>query len=682
MLPLAVILVIGVFAQQTFADEPEAIVGGQPAALGEFPWQVSLNVNGRHVCGGSIIAPNKILTAAHCIKGVVSPPYNNLRIVTGTVVATQGQSYAVQGVRLHPQYVDSVSQSWVNDIAVITLAGSITYNQNQRNIPLATSPPAPGTLCTLSGWGLTSANGRLSPNLLKMNQAIVSKSTCQNAHRGQPIYDSHLCALNQRGIGACQGDSGGPFVCNGQQYGVTSWVLPCAVGVPDAYTSVYHHLNFIRSSSARRCYSHFPFRLSLRSFADMLSLAVIFVIGVFAQQTFADEPEAIVGGTAAAPGEFPWQCSLQQYGQHICGCSIIAPNKILTAAHCVHGIFSPPYSNCRVVTGTINVNQGQSHTVKSIRVHPQYVDDVRESWVNDVAVITLTASIQYNQYQKSVPLANSAPVPGTQCTLSGWGLTSANGRSPTNLLKMHQAIISHAQCKEEYRGSKIYESHLCAYNKRGIGACQGDSGGPFVCNGVQYGITSWVLPCAVGAPDAYTSVYHHLAFIRSSYSHLLFQHSLHPSASMLSFAVIFVVGVFAQQTFADEPEAIVGGTPAAPNEFPWQCSLQQNGQHICGCSIIGPKKILTAAHCVKDIFYPPYSDCSIKTGSINVKQGQSHTVKSIRIHPQYVDSVLESWVNDVAVITLNKAIQYNAQQSAILLADSPPVAGTRCTLSG
>lgn len=58
--------------------------------------------------------------------------------------------------------------------------------------------------CTLSGWGLTRAGGSPSLNLLKMNQAIISKSTCQNAHRGQPIYDSHLCAYNQRGIGACQ----------------------------------------------------------------------------------------------------------------------------------------------------------------------------------------------------------------------------------------------------------------------------------------------------------------------------------------------------------------------------------------------------------------------------------------------------------------------------------------------
>lgn len=111
-------------------------------------------------------------------------------------------------------------------------------------------------------------------------------------------------------------------------------------------------------------------------------------------ETFADEPEAIVGGTPAMPGEFPHQISLQQYGSHICGGSIIGPNKILTAAHCVVGIFAPPYSSCQVVTGTTKHNQGgQTYKVKSIRVHPNYKDSVYQSWENDIAVITVSPTL-------------------------------------------------------------------------------------------------------------------------------------------------------------------------------------------------------------------------------------------------------------------------------------------------
>ena len=248
MLPLAIFLCVGVLAQQTFADEPEAIVGGTPAALGEFPWQVSLNVNGGHICGGSIIAPTKILTAAHCVDGLVRPPYSNFRIVTGTIDSSKGQFHNVQSVRVHPSYTGQQRDAWRNDVAVITLQRPIQYNQNQSPIALTDSQPAPGTLCTLSGWGKTSANGPLARTLLKMNQSVISLSQCQQRHRGMPLDNSHLCALNRRGIGACQGDSGGPLIANGKQVGITSWVVPCAAGEPDAYANVFSLRSFILSS--------------------------------------------------------------------------------------------------------------------------------------------------------------------------------------------------------------------------------------------------------------------------------------------------------------------------------------------------------------------------------------------------------------------------------------------------
>jgi secreted trypsin-like serine protease len=248
MLPLAIFLLVGVFTQQTFADEPEAIVGGTPAVVGEFPWQVSLNLNGGHMCGGSIVAPTKILTAAHCVHGSVRAPYNNFRILTGTIDPTRGQFHRVRNVRVHPNYSDSQRNAWVNDIAVITLESPIQYNQYQSPIALADSLPAPGTLTTLSGWGMTSATGPAARTLLKMNQSIVSLSDCQQSHYGMPLTNSHLCAYNRRGIGACMGDSGGPLIATGKQVGVVSWSSPCAVGVPDVYTSVYQHRSFIQSS--------------------------------------------------------------------------------------------------------------------------------------------------------------------------------------------------------------------------------------------------------------------------------------------------------------------------------------------------------------------------------------------------------------------------------------------------
>ncbi|KAL6428328.1 hypothetical protein ACFW04_008549 [Cataglyphis niger] len=245
MLPLAIFLFVGVLAP-TFADEPEAIVGGTPAAPGEFPYQVSLNYQGSHVCGGSIIAPTKILTAAHCVDFIRN--VNLLLIKTGSIYSSSGEVHAVKYIRMHPSYDGQQSSAWKCDVAVITLKTSIQYNQYQSPIALADSVPAPGTLATLSGWGLTSATGSPARTLLKMNQNVVSLAQCQQSHYGATLTNTHLCAYNRRGIGACMGDSGGPLVANGKQIGVVSWSQPCAVGVPDVYTNVKQHLYFIQSS--------------------------------------------------------------------------------------------------------------------------------------------------------------------------------------------------------------------------------------------------------------------------------------------------------------------------------------------------------------------------------------------------------------------------------------------------
>lgn len=105
---------------ETFAEEPEAIVGGQPAKLGEFPHQVSLREDGSHICGGSIIAPTKILTAAHCVEGTLS--LRSLKIATGTTQLNGGELHSVAKIVMHPEYSDRVEDAWKNDVAVITVS--------------------------------------------------------------------------------------------------------------------------------------------------------------------------------------------------------------------------------------------------------------------------------------------------------------------------------------------------------------------------------------------------------------------------------------------------------------------------------------------------------------------------------------------------------------------------------
>ncbi|KYN01119.1 Chymotrypsin-1, partial [Cyphomyrmex costatus] len=126
----------------------------------------------------------------------------------------------------------------------------------------------------------------------------------------------------------------------------------------------------------------------------------------------------------------------------------------------------------------------------------------------------LAKPIEYNQFQKPIPLTKFKPLPGQICTLSGWGTIRDNGPLPSILQKMNQVVVSSYQCQDRHFDVPISTTHLCTLNRSGIGACGGDSGGPLISDGVQIGVTSFGMsPCAHGYPDVFTDVYSHRNFI-------------------------------------------------------------------------------------------------------------------------------------------------------------------------
>ncbi|XP_014598200.1 PREDICTED: chymotrypsin-1 [Polistes canadensis] len=229
-----------------FAEPPERVVGGTRAAIGEFPYQVSIRIGNQHTCGGSIISSRHILTAAHCVNNWGGAPNNFYTVVSGTnSLSNGGEVHGISSVSVHPNYIGTQETSWINDVAVITLRSPISFNRLQSAIPLVDTEVPNGSLLNLSGWGKISTNGPLSNALLKTYLFAEDYAVCQQEHT-IPIYPSQICALNRVGIGACQGDSGGPLTYNGKIAGIVSWVIPCARGVPDVFTKVSAHLNFIK----------------------------------------------------------------------------------------------------------------------------------------------------------------------------------------------------------------------------------------------------------------------------------------------------------------------------------------------------------------------------------------------------------------------------------------------------
>lgn len=234
-------------------DFDPRIVNGEDAKLGEIPFQVSLQSTSSksHFCGGSVIGPNYVLTAAHC---VVNRAPNALQVVVGTVRwADQTNVHQVEKVITHESY--KVSDSYVNDIALLKTKTPFKMGKYISTVPLpnANEPVPAKSPAVVSGWGTLSVGGQIPNTLQKAKLEITDQNTCKNAYKSMRmnIYDSHICASDPKATrGACNGDSGGPLVVNGKVVGVVSWSYSCALAkYPTVYTRVASHIAWIKKNA-------------------------------------------------------------------------------------------------------------------------------------------------------------------------------------------------------------------------------------------------------------------------------------------------------------------------------------------------------------------------------------------------------------------------------------------------
>ncbi|KAK6166001.1 hypothetical protein SNE40_022799 [Patella caerulea] len=239
----------------------------------------------------------------------------------------------------------------------------------------------------------------------------------------------------------------------------------------------------------------------------------------------ASEPsQRIVGGSDAYAGQFPWQVSLQRSSgsswSHICGGSLIATNRVLTAAHCVTATSPGSY---RVVLGNHRLNNvdGTEQTIyiSSIVNHPNYNGNAA-GYPNDISVLRLSSNA--NTGSSAVSIIGLAPsgssFAGQTCTISGWGRTSGTSSLPNILQHVAMGKISNSDCSSRWSGisgATINSGHICVYQS-GRSACNGDSGGPMICNNMLAGVTSWgISGCSGNYPSVYTRVSQYVSWINS-----------------------------------------------------------------------------------------------------------------------------------------------------------------------
>ncbi|XP_070494752.1 transmembrane protease serine 9-like [Chironomus tepperi] len=622
------------------------VLNGEKAGVGEFPFQVALGYESQSGldwsfrCGGSLIADDVVLTAAHCVNREKDQP-TIIRLgrtsldLTDEYDETEAQDIDIDTIEIHPNYTRSTRH---NDIALIKLRSPVEFSDSVSTICLSSTDDIKSNEFTVTGFGrISTDNFKKSDWLLKGRVTEYPLEKCKKKYEENQsrfkIVDSQFCAISDEGVDTCDGDSGGPL---------------------------FYEKNNIR-------YLHGRVKID----------------------------DHIINGGKAEVAEFPFQVALGYFEKKQnkllfdCGGSLIADDIVLTAAHCVNKKGKQPIM-VRIGRTSLDLDdeddesKHQDIKIKAIEIHPNYRTQIKH---NDIAIIKLEKPFSPSDSVGTICLASKdAP---KDFIVTGFGTISTNTNKRSDwLLKGKVRESPHDKCKSDFAiRFEIIDSQMCALGGKGVDACEGDSGGPlfYEKNNINYlyGITSYGLGCGF-LPGVYTKVTRYLDWIEKceGVGKVMICCPTHPQPLQPSSLVIKAPTKFQKALCKNDrnrmkiDDHIINGEKAGVAEFPFQVALgyvekkQNKLQFDCGGSLIADDIVLTAAHCVKiKNNQPIIVRIGRTTLDLNDEDDESKhqdiKIKAIEIHPNHRTQTKH---NDIAIIKLEKPFSPSDSVGTICLA--------------
>uniref|UniRef100_A0A3P8UTA4 Ovochymase 1 n=1 Tax=Cynoglossus semilaevis TaxID=244447 RepID=A0A3P8UTA4_CYNSE len=487
--------IAGIRNIQPEQEEESRIIGGQEAIPFSWPWQASLSFASMPACGGAIISPQWVVSAAHCFKRFKKASYWTVVAGKHDIDAQKEEGQQMMGVAAILPHHGYNSRTKENDIALVKLQQPLAFSRSVRPITIWTSALPVFRECTITGWGSTRENGPRINRLQEVNVTVLPPDVCNRYYTGR-IRSSMFCAGNEKGgVDACQGDSGGPLSCyTGNKFelaGLVSWGVGCGRKKrPGVYTKLDIH-TFPVTSPEETCGRQQSPGCSPPGLASL---------------SVTSGGQVIMNNvTESCPFFWPWQVSLQSNGRHFCSGVLVHQHWVLTAKHC-------------------NVNKEDVavlgiHDLQFLSTQTVPVDDVINLPLEtgfppkpDLSLLHLSVPVRLGTNKDvCLPEEDEELNDSWHCFTAGWDTTKTKG-----VLKVVFRVML-TTCEDKWGGGLITDSHICAH-PAGSASCLGDSGAPLYCRKRNayflFGMITWgSRRCDADKPSVFTGTSDYHAWI-------------------------------------------------------------------------------------------------------------------------------------------------------------------------